>query len=422
MEQKKYLVFLIFITQFTIVGCFNKSKEKRISQNKTEQLIWGQKWFPDNSARLKGAIIIDDKGTLIVVGQNFTATDSIDHPTTIAKISPDGIMLQNKPIGKTGLYKGKYKKNRPYNDFNEDRLVEILKTNDQRILLFGYKTFPGFVRKLWMLEIDNNLNILKDTVYKNLGVTDTGKMKAFNTSKGWCLASGNYFEEAGLSRYRVPVYEFNNDFACTDTKSYVADTVKGGLLSMRTLNSAIDYKDNLLLCGTGALGSRKIDDDDLKSKGCIFQYDRKKKQSRLLLQFEENMYPVYIKPNAGQYCVLSRFYEKIDKDSTNIYNAMVCYDSEFKELWRDRQLVGKGMTPNYVAFYKEQWHAYGTCFRSGFMVFYELIYDEKGKLLNTKYSANSLEADAVGEISSNDMVFRLFTDNGWRIDKIGFTN
>ncbi|MRX68488.1 hypothetical protein SAMN06265349_101496 [Flavobacterium resistens] len=422
MKQTFYLAsFLICIAQFFLSSCFNNSKEKIISQNKTEQLIWSQKWFPDNAARLKGAVIIDDKGTLIAVGQNFTTTDSIDHPTTIAKISSDGIMLQNKPIGKTGLYKGKYKKNRPYNDY-EDRLIEILKTNDQRILLFGYKTFPGFTKKLWMLEIDSNLNILKDTVYMNLGVSNIAKMKAFNTSKGWYVIAGNYFKEKGFSRYRIPIYEFTKDNACANTNSYVTAPTKEGLLQMQSINSVAEYKDVLILCGRAAVSGEKVHDDDLKPKGYIFQYDRNSKQGKVLLQCEENMYPMYIKANDGQYCVLYTFYDKKDQNNTRVYNIMVCYDSKFKELWRDKQFVGKGVAPSYITFSNENWHAYGSCFKSNFMNFYELVYDKKGKLLNTKYSENSFEADVVGEIFSNEQIFRMYTDNGWRIDKLGFIN
>lgn len=408
-----YLKFFFLIIFLFLISCFNTTKK-----NIESQIIWSNKWFPNNAARLKSGIVIDDKGTLLVVGQNFTTTDSIDHPTTLAKISQDGNMLLYKQIGRTGRNKSNFQKKNSKITFHEDRLIEILKTNDKRVLVFGYKTFEHHSRKLWMIEIDKNLKILKDTVYMNLGVSDIGKMKAFNTSKGWCLVSRNYYEENELSRYRTPIYEFNNDYSCTNTKLNIKATVDGGSLHLQWMNSVIEYDNDLLLCGNAAITSDNIDDDDLKPQGYILRFNRQTKQTKVLQKCEDNMYPMYIHSNGKQFCVIYKYLQK-NNNVMKAYQIIILYDLSFKELWRDQQEFEKSASPSFISYDNEQWYTYGTFYNPKGQAFYEIIYATNGKIINRKFSENSLEADFVYELSAqNGYTFRLLTDNGWRIDKI----
>jgi hypothetical protein len=55
--------------------------------DKPANIEWSKKWFPNNNSRIKGAVMVDEKGTLLVVGQHFTERDSINAATTLAKIS-----------------------------------------------------------------------------------------------------------------------------------------------------------------------------------------------------------------------------------------------------------------------------------------------------------------------------------------------
>ncbi len=403
--------------QVILVSCKTATKEK-----KEERLIWSQKWFPDNAARLKAAVALDDNGTLLVVGQNFTKTDSIDHPTTLAKISPLGKMVVVKHIGRTGRYKEKFlQKNTPI-IFYEDRLVEILKTNDQRILAFGYKTFEHYTRKLWVVELDHNLNILKDTVYKNLGVSDIGKMKAYATPQGWCLVTRNFWQENDRAHYRTPIYEFNADFSCTDDKQNIGTTVEGGSLYLQWLHSIAQQGDDFLLCGIGAITDENKNDDDVKKLGYIFTYNRKSKQTKMLKKCEENMYPMSVLSNGTQFGVLYKYIDKSKQDSIKVKHVMVCYDAKFKELWRDQQYFGKTTIPCYLTYRDELWHAHGYFFEVHALKFYETIYNKNGKLVANKLTGFSYEADAVDELSINNTpTYRLYTDNGWRIDRIGFS-
>jgi hypothetical protein len=115
---------------------------------------------------------------------------------------------------------------------------------------------------------------------------------------------------------------------------------------------------------------------------------------------------------------------KNDDDKVQEDHLIVCYDSSFKEIWRDTLRTGRTITPGYLTFNDGQWLSYGyTNSKEKGVVFYKLSYDKNGKLLEQIFSERIYEADVVGEISgADDNIYRFYTDNGWRIDKVGYSD
>ena len=379
---------------------------------------WSKKWFPNNNSRIKGAVMVDEKGTLLVVGQHFTERDSINAASTLAKISPSGEMIAVKPIGRTGRYKGDFKKKNESLYSHEDRLVQIFKTRDNRIFAFGYKTFPIYKRKLWIVELNENQDIIQDTTYMDLPVSDIGKMAAFDSPNGWYLISRQYYEERELSRYRIAIFEFNNQLECIDSTSKVVADVNGSKLCMMWMNSVTVLDEDLIFTGQSAFTHDTLDEDYAKKAGYLMKFNMKTKETSVLIATEPNTEPRFTASNGSELCILYTQHNSVSDTKTNPKHLVVCYDSTFKELWRDAQQLSKFDKPDYLVLNNGNWHALGTTYDSPGTVFYEIIYDSKGAMMKKKISTPGTEREAVMEIDGpENSKYRLYIDNAWRIDK-----
>lgn len=91
------------------------------------------------------AVVVDDG--YIITGQNITDTGTIVHRSSLLKLSFDGDLLIQKNYGNnTG--------------FEYARNETLFKIDGSRIIQVGEKK-----EQLWVREIDNNLNVLRDTVF-----------------------------------------------------------------------------------------------------------------------------------------------------------------------------------------------------------------------------------------------------------------
>lgn len=380
---------------------------------------WSKKWFPNNNARIKGAVMIDEKGTLLAVGQHFTERDSINAPSTLAKISPSGEIIVIKHMGRTGLYKGDFKQKNESYYLYEDRLLQIFKTRDNRIFAFGYKTFPIYKRKLWIVELNENLDILQDTTYKDLAVSDIGKMAAFDSPNGWYLISRQYYEERELSRYRTAIFEFNSKLECIDSTSKVVADAGGRKLCMMWMNSVAIFGDDLVFTGQAGFTHDTLDEDYAKKTGYLMKFNMKTKETSVLLAAELNAEPRFTVTNGSEYCILYTHYSSSSETKTNSKHMVVCYDATFKELWRDVKQLEKFDTPDYLVLKNGNWHAFGVTYKSSCSAFYEIVYDAKGELQEQIISYCGIDREAVMEIEGPEhSKYRLYIDNGWRIDKL----
>ncbi len=387
--------------------------------DKPANVEWSKTWFPNNNARIKGAVMVDEKGTLLVVGQHFTERDSINAPSTLAKISPSGEMVAIKHMGRTGRYKGDFKKKNDSYYLYEDRLVQIFKTHDDRIFAFGYKTFPIYKRKLWIVELNENLEILQDTTYMNLAVSDIGKMAAFDSRNGWYLISRQYYEERELSRYRIAIFEFNNKLECLDSTSNVVADEDGRKLCMMWMNSVAVVGEDLIFTGQSAFTHDTLDEDYAKKTGYLMKFNMKTKETSVLFSAEPNAEPRFTASNGSEYCILYTQYNPESDTKINPKHLVVCYDSIFNEIWRDAQQLSKFDKPDYLVLKNGNWHALGTAYRPPGTVFYEIIYDAKGELQEQIITECGTEREAVMEIDGpENSKYRLYIDNGWRIDKL----
>jgi hypothetical protein len=387
--------------------------------NNLAKVEWSKKWFPNNNARIKGAVMIDEKGTLLVVGQHFTERDSINAPSSLAKISPSGEMIVIKHMGRTGRYKGDFKQKNESYSLYEDRLLQIFKTRDNRIFAFGYKTFPIYKRKLWIVELNENLDILQDTTYKDLAVSDIGKMAAFDSPSGWYLISRQYYEERELSRYRTAIFEFNSKLECIDSTSKVVADAGGRKLCMMWMNSVAVFGDDLVFTGQSAFTHDTLDEDYAKKAGYLMKFNMKTKETSVLLAAELNAEPRFTATNGSEFCILYTRYNPASETKKNPMHLVVCYDSTFKEIWRDAEQIAKFDWPEYLVLKKGNWHAVGSAYRSPGTVFYEITYDNRGAKIGKQISESNFEREAVMEIDGPEhSKYRLYIDNGWRIDKL----
>jgi hypothetical protein len=387
--------------------------------DKPSNVEWSKTWFPNNNARIKGAVMVDEKGTLLVVGQHFTERDSINAPSTLAKISPSGEMVAIKHMGRTGRYKGDFKKKNDSYYLYEDRLVQIFKTHDDRIFAFGYKTFPIYKRKLWIVELNENLEILQDTTYMNLAVSDIGKMAAFDSPNGWYLISRQYYEERELSRYRIAIFEFNNKLECLDSTSNVVADEDGRKLCMMWMNSVAVVGEDLIFTGQSAFTHDTLDEDYAKKTGYLMKFNMITKKTSVLFSAEPNAEPRFTASNGSEYCILYTHYNPTSDTKINPKHLVVCYDSIFNEIWRDAQQLSKFDKPDYLVLKNGNWHALGTTYDSPGTAFYEITYDSKGAMIKKEISTPGTEREAVMEIDGpENSKYRLYIDNGWRIDKL----
>lgn len=363
--------------------------------------------------------MIDEKGTLLVVGQHFTERDSINAASTLAKISPSGEMISVKHVGRTGRYKGNFKKQKVSLHSHEDRLVQIFKTRDNRIFAFGYKTFPVYQRKLWIVELNENLDFLQDTTYMNLPVSDIGKMAAFDSPNGWYLITRQYYEERELSRYRIAILEFNNNLACIDSTTKLVADENGKKACMYWMNGVSVFEDNLLFAGQGAITYDTLDEDLSEKRGYIMQFNMKTKEIKILHVSQAKIEPQYAVSIGSEICILYVNYT-LDKYNLNTpRHLLVCYDSNFNELWRDEQQLSKLDKPQYLISKKGKWHALGVMIESTEVMFYEVVYNAKGSMIKKNISKGGSDREFVMEIAgSKNSKYRLYVDNAWRIDKL----
>ena len=387
--------------------------------DKPANVEWSKTWFPNNNARIKGAVMVDEKGTLLVVGQHFTERDSINAPSTLAKISPSGEMVAIKPMGRTGRYKGDFKKKNDSYHLYEDRLVQIFKTHDDRIFAFGYKTFPIYKRKLWIVELNDDLNILQDTTYMNLAVSDIGKMAGFDSRNGWYLISRQYYEERELSRYRIAIFEFNNKLECLDSTSKVVANEDGRKLCMMWMNSVAVVGEDLIFTGQAGFTHDTLDEDYAKKTGYLMKFNMITKKTSALFAAEPKADPRFTATNGSEFCILYTRFNPTSETKKNPMHLVVCYDSTFKEIWRDAKQIAKYDWPEYLVLKNGNWLAVGTAYRPPGTVFYEITYDFKGTKIDKKISESNFEREAVMEIDGpENSKYRLYIDNGWRIDKL----
>lgn len=363
--------------------------------------------------------MVDEKGALLVVGQHFTERDSINAATTLAKISPSGEMVAIKHMGRTGRYKGEFKKYNNSSYLYEDRLVQIFKTHDERIFAFGYKTFPIYKRKLWIVELNENLDILQDTTFMNLAVSDIGKMAAFHSPNGWYLITRKYYEERELSRYRIAIFEFNNKLECLDSTSNVVSDQDGKKLCMMWMNSVTVLGDDLIFTGQAGFTHDTLDEDYAKKTGYLMKFNMTTKETSVLFETEPHTEPRFTASNGSEYCVLHTLSNPSSENKTYAKQLVVRYDSSFNERWRDTQQLGKFDTPHYLVMKNGNWHAVGVTYKSPGSAFYEIIYDAQGEMQERIISELGAEREAVAEIDGpENSKYRLYIDNGWRVDKM----
>ncbi|MBS3912871.1 MAG: hypothetical protein KG003_00075 [Bacteroidetes bacterium] len=410
------LIILLVANYFFNWTCTNAT-----SKNEKEKLIVTRNWFYMSCAScyLKGAVAIDTAGTLIAVGQKFTRTDSIDHPTIITKISAEGKIINQKTIGRTGLYK--YNKR---GHMFEDRLVQILK-HKERIILFGYKLFylNDFEYRLWIVEIDQNLNVIKDTVYMNLAA-NIGEMKAFNTNEGWLLMTRTYWQDNGLSRYGNSMYEFDENFKCKDPKRTITAKVDDSTFRLTWVRSAVKYGNDIFICGHGGNTHANLDEDNLSPVGIILKYNIESKQAQEVIRCEKNLFPTSLTIANNQICILYINVKKSDSDNAPSSHLVICYDANYTELWRDDRQIKKTVLSGYVTWRQGEWQTFGHAVKSNApSCFFELRYDQNGKLLEMKDFERVADVSVVGEIMvSERFSYRLLSSNGWRIDKLEYSN
>lgn len=221
---KLILLFLIVLS-----SCHSQDK-KDIQNEKTTGFILDSVYFfhQKNNDFPKNAIAINNG--YIITGQKHLKTDSVNHKSALIKISPDGTLLKQRFYGNS--HTSGYATNET-----------IFKTNNGKILQFGEKE-----KKLWLREIDSNLNTIKDTVL-GIGVNALYQPRVAIKDNEFIVISNKSYKSESL---------FNLSYISNDLKQIEHEAVK----SIKN-TSYIDYivkdiaydstKDNLYILGGGCL-------------------------------------------------------------------------------------------------------------------------------------------------------------------------
>jgi hypothetical protein len=379
---------------------------------------WSKLWCNYDSGRLKDALVVDDGGSLLVLGQAFTTTDSIDHPSLLALISAEGEMTKSKPMGRYGRFKGERAKTDRIGFYHENRLVELHKLPDGRMLAIGYKKLSWAKENLWIVEISKDLEVLSDSVYDAFFVS-SGFMKSYDMDDGFRLIYRTYKEENELSRYNFAMLTFDSQLNCTHAIQEVTVSLNNQPAHMYWITDVIEKGGKFyFLCTLGITGPT-IDEDKTERKACLVAFDPQTLESRVLQAFDkEHMIKCGAFGENGEYVLGLTKRNPEENQVVKSIIMVVGYNAQHQELWRDERFLGKYQSIDLIAFRNNKYECRGMCFADQACVFYTLYYQQDGQPVLIDFSdKEGYEKEIVREIKGvKGRSYRLCIDKGWRID------
>jgi hypothetical protein len=379
---------------------------------------WSKAWTNYDSGRLKDALVVDEDGSLLVLGQAFTKTDSIDHPSLFARINAEGEMIASKPVGRYGRWKGEQAKTDKLGFYHENRLSELHQLPDGRIIAIGYKKTLRNEDKLWLVHISKDLEILWDSVYNDFNVS-IGCLKSFDAGDGFRLIYRTYKEENNLSRYNFELLTFDKDLNCTQRIQDVEVPVNQQPSHMYWIYDVLEERGVFYFtCSLGITGPT-IDEDETERKSCLVALDPRTSEAKVLQMFDnDNMMECLAFGENGEYVLgLER---KLPKSETKVNSSIliVGFDAQHREIWRDERILGQYQNIDLIAYRNNTYECMGMCSSDRACVFYTLTYTTDGQPVLIHFSEDEgYDKEIVREVKGvKGRSYRLYVDKGWRIE------
>lgn len=232
--------------------------------------IWDRSFGGDKKDRLNALLLLPD-GNYLLGGYSFSdSTGDMsrrkygDNDYWVVKVDPSGNKIWDKNFG---------------SDF-DDRLVSLVLTNDDKIILAGYSNSPAGIIKsqppcnntydFWIIKIDQSGNKIWD---KTIGGTNKDEMTCMAIlPSGKMVFSGMTFPGTGCDKTQNNWGSFGyNDFwvVCTDESgNKLWDRVYGGDRNEDDVNNIAVTNEGLLIsgCSYSFITGNKTEDNLMSSE------------------------------------------------------------------------------------------------------------------------------------------------------------
>lgn len=170
--------FLIVFLVLSLTNCDVPQRQLSSSQTQNKDFALDTTYFETNGNNIaKNAIQIEDG--YIITGQKFTYTDSVTSRCALLKISPKGKILKHSFYGNNR--RSNYSKSETIYRINNGKIIQVGEKKDQ----------------MWIREIDEDLNVLKDTVFP-IGINALFQPNIVIKEKEFVVISNNSSTSEGL--------------------------------------------------------------------------------------------------------------------------------------------------------------------------------------------------------------------------------
>ena len=167
----------------------------------TAQFAAAQKWLrltKGGDSRIKEVLPLDN-GRFIAIGQHFTYSDSITLPNLMILMDTNGTELARKAFGQDGV-----NKKRPNKESVNKRIKSIVQLPSGAIWLVGDVQYNYAAHGLWLMQIDPQLNIIRDTTLKEIPISNSYYLHAFEYQNDLLIACQSY------EQYQKENWRFRN--------------------------------------------------------------------------------------------------------------------------------------------------------------------------------------------------------------------
>lgn len=325
-------------------------------------------FYPTNNNFVKEVVKVSDG--YILSGQHFKKENTQYYNSALVKISNDGTLLRE-------LFSGDEK---DPNDKISNQYVFSFDKN--RILQLGEKDR----KRLWIRELDKDLNVLKDTLYDNVPVTLFYKPHLFEVKNGfYLLSNSSYYRDQEIN-----VTYINNDLK--QVENNVIQFTEAPFHFFRkedSFSATYDAAKGVFYILLHACPERLGDSCD-QYKIFLLEYDIALKKVTRYKAIEENTYydKIHFKNNTLYITGLERnLPNKGAKDAKPKQKSVIkVYSTNFDKLKEYQQEWDFNLSLYDAVIAEDKIHLGGDVFNKA-LIKYEslyLVYSLDGKLLEKK--------------------------------------
>ncbi|MCX8524922.1 hypothetical protein OF897_13465 [Chryseobacterium formosus] len=170
---------ILFKTQIIVglsVAVLNFAQNTNINYDKDFKL--NRNYFPVDNNFAKAAV--ETKDGYLIAGQNFVEEDNTQHNSAIIKIDKTGKLIKKTTLGENKDYR------------KESFMKTVYSINNNRLIQLGSKKIDDRAY-LWLREINDNLDVLQDTLFESISASVTQEPMVFNVKDGFYVISESGF-------------------------------------------------------------------------------------------------------------------------------------------------------------------------------------------------------------------------------------